>query len=632
MEIIMFTNEKNLSNLIEQAEFEKKEATVYNTYSTATPEPMPSNPAIAPAYSQPIRPVSQSHLQAYQTSQYQYAQDQAWKAKVDEVEQLNYVTSVFKAKKKIDDERKIRMTVGLAIDRLQTYFISSDPSFGPYYTGCLPFPLPQALKSIIAGTKFSDLSAWLLWCVCATIATGNKVKIQCDDNWQEVTSLIINVISASGSKKSALINKARKAFNSFIKKRNKNNIKKEEEREFSSKVLKLLEKDYIVQAYETLSLFSSKEEKQEYLKRFAERACDETGIVEKDYAILLEAFTLIGLFKHLTEHFEQVGILTAEADALIALLLGKDKDPSFFNKLHNQEPYTRVTGHKSYKFESPTLSMASLIQPIIANKLYSNKNLRDTGAAARILPYFDPMIMYNLPSHEDGQSEQIFNDKIINILEKYHDDTDEKFTASLTKEAYRRVKAFESEVEYSIMPNAHKDSYPTLRKLHGYAVRFAWAIHLFYDDAFHETPITEGDMTMAIEICRHLLPHIHYAYDPAGLQAEETAIKIIEWFKRIDLKIDTIAYGYTDSRTIQQSIHRSAKEVGHALAMLKRFSYVDVIHVGRAKNIVVPHPQLIAHCQTYVLQGHTSPMPLTAPLYPLTDQSTVSDFPLIPLT
>ncbi len=143
------------------------------------------------------------------------------------------------------------------------------------------------------------------------------------------------------------------------------------------------------------------------------------------------------------------------------------------------------------------------------------------------------------------------------------------------------------------MPDLHPYSHSCLRKLHGYAVRFAWAIHLFYTDDLHESPISLQSMELAIELCYALLQHIEHAYNPAGLAAVSNAEKVLEFFQGINLKIDTLAYGYTDSRTIQQRIHKPAKDVMYALETLNRLNYIDIIDAGTVKNIVVPHPHLL---------------------------------------
>ncbi len=330
------------------------------------------------------------------------------------MERINHSAKVLRESKKNYSEWQVHNAVSNSRSKLLQTPFSSNLPLSPRFEHCFKSPFSDALLSLIAETDLSKTSALIVWIVSVSIACGNKVKIRCDEHWIETTSTLFNIVICSGARKSAVAQRAYRLFKSFLKEKNQGIIKDDASKSAAKKVLKLLENENIRNAFFELQGLSSKQARFEFLKSFAKRNSEEVGFSFDEYAILLETCTLSGLMKHLSANSEQVGIITAEADALNSILFKNKSDPSMFNKLNMQEPNRYVTAYKSYNFIRPTLSMLNLIQPNIAQKLYLNENLRETGAAARILPYFDPLCSFdNTASDETCYIDRFLDKKYI---------------------------------------------------------------------------------------------------------------------------------------------------------------------------------------------------------------------------
>ncbi len=613
----MFKDEKDLTSFINEAEqnqifdIQAEKSSIWNYNAN---KQVGQYATLVPAQNNPSNQLATNNFYHY-THQYSKQQDYnpPWQANqeiaareyINNIAEKNRVMSILKEAKANEDEQFLRMKVAEASDSLSMFHLPQEPVFLPAYMSNLGFQLRNDVAFLTYGTKLSATTALLSAIVAVSIAVGNKVKIQCSKDWFEATAINIIVSALSATRKSVVVERGHKPFNTFLKEKNKDVIKQEKMQIFMKNVLKKEEKELIANARLKMKEATTLKQKYEILKSCAEDSIEGLAVVPQNYSIFLNTFTRIGLLKHFQKNNEQLGVITPEADAINSLLFDKKNDPSFFNKLFNQEMYTQITASKEYSFSKPTLSMLSFIQPNIAKKVYSNKCLCETGASARILPYFEPLNGNNEFSVDfNSIGERYFNDKILSILNLYHNENGLiQYTATLTPEAYNRVKNFESDIANRIISDSHPGSHACLRKLHGYAVRFAWAIHLLYTDNFHETPISLESMNMAIDLCYTLLPHIEYAYNPTGLEAEEAANLIIEFFQKVDLNLGTLTYGYTDSRTIQQRIHKNSKQTKHGLEKLQVLGYVRIIDAGRVKSIVVPHPRLLGRQQNIILDS-----------------------------
>ncbi len=306
------------------------------------------------------------------------------------------------------------------------------------------------------------------------------------------------------------------------------------------------------------------------------------------------------LIIYLQEQCEACGAITAEGDILTALLLDRKVDPSFFNKLHTQEPYYLKTGTKEIKLQSPSFSMVNFIQPHLASRLYISEKLNGSGASARFLPFFFPLSNTSLYRYQENTTSRknitLFQSLIKSLMKTYYtqDLNKLKYQVYLNENAKQLVYNFEKDIKQNHLFYLPKEVHPALSKLHGHAVRLAWCIHVLYvqNDLPHNYPIQEAAMQDAISLCYVLLEHIKYAYNPAGLQAHDNAVKILENLKNINCSIDNeiLHHGWIDSRTIQQRTHIKAKDVGNALSYLEKYNLVRIVDNGKAKNIVVVHP------------------------------------------
>ncbi len=514
---------------------------------------------------------------------------------IEMMSQVNATKRIVREFEKNNDEDSIKNWVAYYQSMLAQKQLPTTPHFSLNANRELSFAVPDEILYLIDGTALSPITALLSALTAVAIACTNKIVIRCDENWVEQTSIMASIFSNSGTRKSNVVAKVRAPFDLYVSSRNQLVIKDNAGLSLVKSFLKNEEQQRIKAKLEQYSSITSKSEKTEFLRKLAAEGVVSTSELIDEYSILLDSCTQSGLLRHLRNNNEQVGVITAEADAINGLLLNSKSDPSLFNKLHNQESYKYISYHKEITLGSPTLSMLNIVQPSIAVKLFSKSNLRETGATARILPYYETIDGINSIGSVGmvQTSGSFFNAKILSILHKYHDydDGNAKYSATLSPEAYQHVKNFEEEIKrYVNGMDAY--THACLRKLHGYAVRFAWAIHLLFTDSFHETPISYSSMQMAVELCRMLLPHIEFAQRPSGYEAHENALKVLKFLQHIDLQVDTVKYGYIDSRTIQARVHRTAEQVTNALKILKLYGYVAVFNAGGKSNIVAMHPRI----------------------------------------
>lgn len=520
------------------------------------------------------------------------------------MEQNNRIVRTLKESHKNHKEQAHRNNVSYAFNNLgykQPIPLTTKitPSTESIY---LPKCLIKIADEISAITGLNVIGICLAILSCISIATWGRVSVRLDKNWLEPTILMLMQVSSAGTKKSAAAAILRKPFDDFSSNKN---IGREQEIQLNSKQSTLIEKavDKLIskKIQDIIKEDGINTNTLESVKNIIET--DTTTIQNhlapsKNKTIirpLIDNATSFGLCKSLSEQGEFQGCITAEGSMIQSNLLDKKSAPTLFNRAHMQEPYVYLNAKAKIEFKHPALAMVNFVQSSIAIDIYKNNRLQDLGVTGRIIPYFHNKNNVTTSGMPSNKGINIYNQAIIHLLNEYHtQDADaERFEVAVAPDAYSLIKGFEQEIAQSIIPTMPSSAEPCLRKLHGQAVRFAWCIHACLYDKAHLVPITAQKMSQAIELCKCLLPHIHYAYDPCGLQAYDNAIKVIECLRRINTNL-----GYhhlqtegIDSRTIQQRSHIKATDLNNALDLLQKHNALAILDNGDRSPKVVLHPQ-----------------------------------------
>lgn len=436
-----------------------------------------------------------------------------------------------------------------------------------------------------------------------SIATHGRVDIQVDDGWVESTSLMIVQANKPGTQKSRLISQLRKPFDDFLDAK-----QGELEKELPSDATKLLKSTLDKKLRAKLAkIIDENGITPEQVKRCYEEAKNQTqATADFDKTlnivmprVLVDTTSPYSLCKILSEQGESCGCLTAEGDLINSLLLKKNRNIAFVNKLYNQEPYETSTARNNLSLKHPAFSMVNFIQPSLMTKLFTDSELNELGTTARLLPFFHGQgpFQQRCSPFSFSRASSLYRNAIERLLSLYHsqDTNATRYKVGLEVSAIEELEKFRQEVSFYLQGVNDRKSESAYRKLHGQAVRLAWAIHAWNYDQPHTTPITRKEIEQAIHLCRILAMHIGYAYSPTGLQAYEDAIKIIQNLKKVNFPMRNGSLGqeYTDSRTIQSRTHVKAEQVNNALELLHNCNWIRIIDNGKRSNIIIRNPYLV---------------------------------------
>ncbi len=517
------------------------------------------------------------------------------------LENENYMLRTLKESKKNREERQHLDNVQYARNsvlfrqptQLTTNVIPSNETL--YF----PHNFIDAAQEISTSTGLDAIGIDILILSSISIATWGRVSVRLDANWLEPAVSMILQVADAGSRKSGVVSSLRKPFEDFSSSKNNG---REEEIEFTAKQSKLIEKESLKSISRDIAfMFKNDGINQETIERV--KTISDDGLksigsyltLSKKASliqILIDNATPTALAKVLSEQGECQGCITAEGSMLQSHLLDKKAAPQLFNRLHTQESYVSASA-RAVSLKHPAFSMVNLVQPCIAIDFYKNDILNDLGVTGRFMPYF--YCRHNATNNAIPSNNGInaYNQTITRLLNEYHtqDANAERFEATVTPEAYQLIKQFEQEVTQYIIPTMPRPAEPCLRKLHGQAVRFAWCIHAWNNDKPHCSAISADEMKQSIALCRHLLPHIKYAYDPCGLQAFDNAKKIVTCLQSINTGLgdEKLWNEGISSRTIQQRSHIKVKEVNNALRLLEQHNALTILDNGARDLTAVLH-------------------------------------------
>ncbi len=466
-----------------------------------------------------------------------------------------------------------------------------------------PVILANLSKQLTNSTNFDQIGILLQILGVTAIATHGRIIIDCG-TWSESTALHIVHFAEAGTRKSSVISFLRSPFEEYARHFNTLLDEKTSEIKALQKVKKITNKALDKQLLEIINKNGINPDSLQKMKNMALEQGEKISSFDipkhNKFEVIVDSVSPAGLRKILLTQGEACGVITAESDFLDKILLKTSGDSKFFNKLYTQEPYVVSSTREHQALNHPSLSMVNFVQLSIAYKLFSCDKLNNLGVTGRFLPFFShvpPKHTCNAITEQQYTAE--INKKIKKLLNLYYtqDGNAKRHTVLLERDAVSLIRQFENEVSSSIIPNMPNQAHPGLRKLHGQAVRIAWAIHAWNYDIPHQYPITTEEAAQAINICRYLLPHIRYAYDPRELQAHGNAIKIITNLQNINTSLGNkeLLKGYITSRTIQQRTHIKAEQVNNALQLLERHGWLRIIDNGKQSNIAVLHPHFKAY-------------------------------------
>jgi len=326
-----------------------------------------------------------------------------------------------------------------------------------------------------------------------------------------------------------------------------------------------------------------------------------------DVIVLIDKVTTYQLGKILEKQGGHICCITPEGSIFKGSLISKDAAPELFNRLHMQEPYNFENRNTSISLKKPGMNIIALVQEEIAKSIFGNNALSELGVCARFLPYLYKYTDNDISSishqwYDFRECKDIYNNMIIRLLRLYYtqDSNAERYTVRLEDDAIDEIHKFENYIKNDIIPYSYEKAIPALRKLHGHALRIAFAIHVINNENPYASPILKSEVDLACDICECLLPYIDYVYNPMGLQAYADAVKIIDCLHQINTLhgYDNAYDGNIDSRAIQQRSPLDKPRTENALRRLSSQNILRIVDWGASNKRIIVHPDFF-HSKLY---------------------------------
>lgn len=227
-----------------------------------------------------------------------------------------------------------------------------------------------------------------------------------------------------------------------------------------------------------------------------------------------------------------------------------------------------------------------------AVKLFGQRQLFERGITPRFSPYInislaDP-IYYNLT----GDEKDIYSIRLKSLLNRFYTGNQyaPRFQLKITDEAYSYIQSFCQEIREAVVDATGFDSW--MSKLHGKAIRFALAFHLWenWQDPLSK-PISVEEIWKGIILAKIIAPHAYSLFSHTGLKATLDSIRILEMWKRIPdvISQNNLLNLGTTTTQIQQRTKIDRIAINNALTLLANAGWVALGDTDKGNWLVLPH-------------------------------------------
>lgn len=289
-----------------------------------------------------------------------------------------------------------------------------------------------------------------------------------------------------------------------------------------------------------------------------------------------------------------------------------DSDGIFFeneicSKSAYQELYSNAYNMDSYypssrnagkgPMKRPAMCVTTFVQLDAIMRWYADPKRRGRGLHSAFLPILTSMPLFtlsqiSLPTLPNPGAMLIYNAKISEMLNRNytHDKNRKIWTVTLSPEAYKLIKEYESQIiPFITKPDlAHIRTF--LSRAHGSAVRLALCIHAWNYSEPEKYPITHEEMTAAISLMNLIITHANIAFAPELIQAATDAQSILNWIGRCDWTARPV-FSEIDAKDAISNLNRERCRA--ALDLLEKSNYILQYRKAGIHRQCVLNPRLV---------------------------------------
>lgn len=446
-------------------------------------------------------------------------------------------------------------------------------------------------------TSLSNEFSMEPWEIClavmgiVAIASRGRYLVELAPYWVEAVTLYIVLAKVSGSRKSALFNILLNPLREYEQdQRNASTGGSDEIRKLvyqEQKKLALADIRSVLRNNDPDQLKDLIQHEGEKLEQMKAKLGD------KPLPVLLAAHcTIPALEQEMSRQGGSVGICVAEDPFKRLQLLDKSRcAPEILLESYDLSDYYRpLTNRPPVSLYKASIAMLVGMQPEILLSYYDKPHLRDDGFLNRLTPCFMSK-SFPIGQHSERQNIDVvrrrYDRKIRTLIETHFTQSSKReiYTLKVSPDAYRRVKAYENEL----------DNYPRqmpakgfFEKHHGRAVRIASCLHLWRhaesDPKRHI--ISDQDMEAAISLCQALCGHAEYAFDGEKRKLCKDARRVLQFIRRT-------GFGEFTSTDVSKNLENMPKDrLLPVLDFLERNRYIQKIHVPSRATICIVNPQV----------------------------------------
>ena len=460
--------------------------------------------------------------------------------------------------------------------------------------------LPKGLKELVwkisAAMGWDPVSVLFTKLVSVTMAASGVFMVSVRPGWMEELVFFVILIAKSGDGKSRLINIIKKPMDAVM-----DEIRSKHDQ--TAGLHALIAKEQ-AKAVDKMRQVNQKRRIQTELEQ--EGCCDYNKLIQLVAEEVTEAsesldqvdglaqlsqpdlFISNGTSKGIEEALRSNHGFQAICEPEGGLIKAITEDPRFdidlMLKAYGGEEHQVITSRGRKRLKRPRLAILYGVQPGVAAKFFGRSSLIERGFTSRFLPLFPRLQQrHNLEGVSLDDDEWVIQHILATCYEQNLAGVIR--VMKLDREAAQMLTNFEYELD-NMLQNGFEHIASCISKLRGTVCRLAGALHLWANPQNpDEIPVSAQTMFSAIELGRTTLPQADYVYNPCGLKAYDSAIRILEWLKRYRKP-------HFDLRSALQDTGLKKVQALPALDVLEMHNTIRQIITSNDSRICVVNPNL----------------------------------------